>query len=126
MKKELFAAGLLALILAFSILNTAVIDSICEGVTDLIDRSTAAAREGNWEESELLLNDALSLWKKNETYTTIVLRHTDIDTVSDDFYEFTEHVYSQDAPSARAAASLIREHLESVKKMERMCWGSIF
>lgn len=126
MKKDLFAAGLLAVILALSMLNTGRINSLCDDLDELVDLSAGAAARGDWEESRQALDKAVSLWKAQEEYTGIVLRHTDIETLTDDLYELAEHIYTRDGAAAKAAASLVREHLKSIKKMESINPGSIF
>lgn len=126
MKKELFAVGLLALILALSVLNTRHINKICGDLEGLVERSADAAGAGVWEESQSLLDEAVSLWRRHENYTGIVLRHTDIETLTDDFYELAEHIYTRDSAATRAASLLVREHLRSIRKMESLNWGSIF
>ena len=126
MKKELFAAALLLLILALSLLNTGVIGGLCDEITGLVERSAGAAEQGDWEESQAFLEEAMALWKEREVYTGIVLRHTDIETLTDDFYELTEHIYTHDGPAASAASALVREHLASIRKMEGMNLSSIF
>lgn len=126
MKKELFAVGLLVLILALSLLNTVAISRLSSDLTDLVERSAEAAEKDDWEESRRLLDEAMSLWKAHKGYTGIVLRHTDLDTLTDDFYELTEHIYTRDSAAARAAASLVREHLDSIRNMESLNMSSIF
>lgn len=126
MKKELFAIGLLALILALSVLNTRRIGALCGDLEGLVERSAGAAASDDWEGSQSLLDEAVSLWKKHESYVGIVLRHTDIETLTDDLYELTEHIYTRDSAATMAASLLVREHLESIKKMESINWGSIF
>ncbi len=126
MKKELFAGLLLAVLLALSVWNTASIKSLCGSIGDLVDRSAQAAAREDWEESRALLDRAMELWKSRQGYTGIVLRHTDIETLTGDFYELAEHIYTRDAPAANAASALVREHLASITKMESLNWESIF
>ena len=126
MKKELFAAALLLLILGLSLLNTGVIGGLCDEITALVEDSASAANGGDWEGSQALLEEAMALWKAREGYTGIVLRHTDIETLTDDFYELTEHIYTRDGPAATAAAALVREHLNSIKRMESLNFSSVF
>lgn len=126
MSKEFFAAALLAVLLALSIWNTSEIQKICDGIGSLVNGSADAAAEGNWEESRQLLEKAMELWKSRQGYTGVVLRHTDIETLTDDFYELTEHIYTKDAPAARAASALVLEHLDSIRKMESLNMSSIF
>ena len=126
MKKELFAVALLALILALSVLNTRAIGSLCGDLEALVRDSASAAEKENWAESQQKLETAIALWQKHEGYTGIVLRHTDIETLTDDFFELTEHIYTRDPAATKAASALVCEHLKSIAKMESFDFGSIF
>ena len=126
MKKELFAAALLVLILALALWNTREIGDLCGEIAELVERSADEASRENWPESQRLFEDALALWQSRESYTGIVLRHTDIETLTDDFYELSEHLRTRDAPAALSAASLVREHLRGIAEIESFALGSIF
>lgn len=126
MKKELFAAALLILILALSLINTRAITNICDDLKDAVAQAGEAAEAGDWGESTRLINSAISLWQSHDVYTHIVLRHTDIETLSDDFFELSEHINSQDTGSVRSAVRLVQEHLTGIVEMESFKPGSIF
>ncbi len=126
MKKDLFAAGLLAVLLTLSLINSAVIKSLCDDIDATVRRSGDAAQTGDWETAQSEVNSALELWRKREGYTKIVLRHTDIETLTDDFYELTEHIYSKDPGSVKSAVELVGEHLSDISQMEAINFGSIF
>lgn len=126
MKKELFAVVLLALILGLSVLNTCAIKGLCGDLSDLVERSSNAADAGDWDSSARLLDSAMSLWREREGYTHCVLRHSDIETLTEAFYELSEHISTKDAPAAYSASELVKEHLDSIVKMETINLGSIF
>ncbi len=125
MKKELFAAALLAALLSLSLWNTGEIKSLCSELDRFVRASGDAAEAENWEESEKLAASAMSLWKSRELYTHSVLRHTDIETLSDDFYELQEHILTHDAAAVKSAVNLVSEHLEGIADMESLKLGSI-
>lgn len=126
MKKELFAAALLAVILALSLWNTDRICKLCGDLTDMVEASGRAASDGDWEESMGLIENALQLLQSNEGYTHTVLRHTDIETLSDDFFELMEHISTRDPGAVRSAVRLVTEHLREIAEMESLKLGSIF
>ncbi len=126
MKKELFAAGLLAALLALSLINSAVIKGLCDEIDGMVRSSGDAAESGDWDTARKRADSALELWRKREGYTKIVLRHTDIETLTDDFYELTEHIYSKDPGSVKSAVELVGEHLSDIAQMESINFGSIF
>lgn len=126
MKKEIFALALLALILALSLWNTHEIKSICGELTELVEASGRAAESGDWETSRERVEEALRLWQSREGYTHTVLRHTDIETLSDDFFELLEHISTQDPGAVQSAVRLVTEHLREITEMESLKIGSIF
>ncbi len=126
MKKEIFAAALLAAILALSLWNTHEIKSICGELADIVEASGRAAGEGDWAASLQRVEEALSLWRSREGYTHAVLRHADIETLSDDFYELMEHIGTHDPGAVQSAVRLVTEHLREIVEMESIKLGSIF
>lgn len=126
MKKELFAVALLAAILALSLWNTHEIKGICDELSKLVEASGRAAERGDWEESLRLVEEGMRFWRSREGYTHTVLRHTDIETLSDDFFELMEHISTQDPGAVRSAVRLVTEHLREITEMEGLKLGSIF
>ncbi len=126
MKKELFAGALLALILALSMMNTWLIGSMCGEISDAVAAAGSRAEQGDWEGSSRALNDAMRIWSEREPYAKIVLRHTDIETLTDDFYELTEHIYTREQGAVKSAVELVTEHLRGIAEMESINFGSIF
>ncbi len=126
MKKEIFAALLLALLLSLSVVNTHVIDSLCNQLSQGVASAGQAAQRGDWEGSVQALRETMSWWEERETYARIVLRHTDIETLTDDFYELAEHIYTRDAGAVKSAVELVTEHLRGIAQMEAINLGSIF
>ena len=126
MKKEIIAGAMLVLILALSLVNTCAIGYLCDDIGGFITQAGELAEKEDWSGSEQAIRRAISLWEDNEGYTHIVLRHTDIETLSDDFYELLEHIYSQDPGSVRGAVELVNGHLNGIKDMEKLRFGSIF
>ena len=126
MKKEIIAGAMLVLILALSLVNTCAIGYLCDDISASITRAGELAQEGDWDGSEAAIGEAIGLWERCEGYTHVVLRHTDIETLSDDFYELLEHIYSQDVGGVRGAVELVNGHLTGIKDMEKLRFGSIF
>ena len=83
-------------------------------------------REGDWAASLQRVEEALSLWRSREGYTHAVLRHADIETLSDDFYELMEHIGTHDPGAVQSAVRLVTEHLREIVEMESIKLGSIF
>lgn len=126
MKKEVFAVLLLVLILGISLLNSHMLNTLTNDLSDIVKECDTAASAEKWPEARKHIEDALSLWKKNDHYTHVVLRHSDIDSMTNDFYELLEHVYSENSGAVSGIARLVDAHLKSIISMEKIRLGSIF
>ncbi len=126
MKKEIFALALLILIFAVSMINAWYLGSLADEITVLVEDSAYLASAGQWDQALNQAKAAADLWRSHDPYTHIVLRHSDIEAMTDDFYELLEHISSKDPGAAESSASLVAEHIESISEMERLRPGSIF
>ncbi len=125
MKKELFAALLLAALLILSLINTHVIDGLCSGISENVRAAGEQAALGDFEGAGRSVSRALRLWHGAESYTMCVLRHTDLESIDSALYALLEAV-SLESPSAVVAAEAALEHLAELSKMEGINPGSIF
>ncbi len=126
MKKEIFAALLLLVLLALSYANIFVISTLCEDVSALVESAGDAAKAGDFEAAEASARRALELFERYAPYTHIVLRHMDIETLTHGFYELLGGIYLRSPGDALASAQLIVSELEDIREMESISWGSVF
>lgn len=95
-------------------------------LTQLVGTSTEAAKAGDWYKAEKYINKAIKTWKSKDSYTHIVLRHSEIDILSDALYEYMRDVLEKNEDTATASSKKLLYHLESLAQMERLRFGSIF
>ena len=127
MKKEISALLVLAALLAAALLNIHCICGLTDELTALSEASAHAAQMENWAEAEQYAEKAVRQWEASEGYTHIVLRHAEIDAVSDSLYEMMERMAAgENADEAVAASQMAIYHLKSISGMERIRLGSIF
>lgn len=126
MKKELFAALLLVLILVLSLMNSSKLTKLTDEISGIIESCDKLAYAGEWEEAAASAETAIKTWESNDSYTHVVLHHTDIDSMTNDLYELLEHVYTKDAGAVSGISELVRTHLNSISSMEKIRLGSIF
>lgn len=126
MKKEIFAALLLAVILTLSIINTACIDKITGTVSDNVAEVHSLVISHQWSEAEALLEETIDYWRSKDDYIHSVLNHEAADYVTDDLFELLGFVYSQDDAMSRSHSELILESLEDLRKFEHIHICSIF
>ena len=125
MKKEWIAAALLALLFAASLVNIACLDRLIGRIEAETDRSKALAAGGDFPAAEAALDEAVELWIAANSYTHIFIRHPEIDSTSDAFYELKELLAEQNADGFPSAFDKLKYHLNSIDKMEHIRLGSV-
>jgi len=125
-KKELLAAGLLAAMLIAAFVNIHYICRLTGEVADLSALAEDAAVCGDWEGAARYAQRAIDRWSAADSYTHIVLRHGEIDAVSDALYDLLAETCAESSGSAEAAAQRAAYHLNSIAGMERIRFGSLF
>ena len=126
MIKEVMAALLLIALLVAAVLNISGVSKLTDDITKTVETAVSAAKRGDWDDAIESAEKAVSLWKNNDNYTHIVLRHSQIDTVSEALYDFLLEAYDKNAERLSAAAEAAMYHLDSVAQMERVRLGSVF
>ena len=118
MKKEVIAGAVLALLIALSAWNIYSIDALTDGIGDSLRMSQALADIGDFDKG-------LRLWLNADGYTHIFLRHPEIDSTTDAFYELQELLLDGGGDGCAAAYDKLRYHLESIRSMEHISIGSV-
>lgn len=126
MKKEIFAALLMLLLIAGAALNVRHMDKLTGQVGACLERSEAAAQRGDFDAALNALEAGISLWEKEHSYTNIFIRHPELDDTYDTFYELKEIILQKDSEAFPAAFQKVQYHLDCINFMERPTIGSIF
>ena len=125
MKKEIFALSLLLLLFAASLFNIRAFDRLCLDIAGQVSASAEAMEKGETDAAREHLNNALSTWLDADSYTHIFIRHPEIDSTADAFYELRQELESENSESCRSAYDKLLYHLESIRTMEHLRFGSI-
>lgn len=126
MKKEILSVCLLTALIAASFVNIRGVRKLTEEMTAYIEDSVKAVYSEDWNGAERYAQLAKKLWNEKDVYTHMVLRHSEIDTVSDALYDYISDVQEQSAEASYAGAEKVIYHLDSIYQMERVRFGSIF
>ena len=119
MKREI-AAGLVLLLLAIgSWFNLNYLREFTGVLEEQLALSRAYCNAGRFDLAEEVLSEA-------DGYTHIFIRHSEIDSTTDAFFELMSDVRSGDAESAAGSYEKLLAHLSSLYTMERVTLGSIF
>lgn len=126
MKKEIFAALLLLVILVLSIINTSCISHIANTVSDNVKEVSRLVSIREWEQAASLLEDTISYWRSKDDYIHSVLNHESADYMTDDLFELLGYIYSQDENTVKSHSQLVLIQLEDLNKFEHIRICSIF
>ena len=126
MKKEIFALALLLALFALSLWNSHNLDILTGEISELVRQSGSLAEKGDWESAADKAHEAVAMWDEHSSYTHIVLRHSDIDSISDDFYELKSSIFQQEPGVSAGNAEMVIAHLNSISSIEKLRLGSIF
>lgn len=124
-KRDYIAVGVLALLLALSAFNLASIDKLTNTIGIALSKSQSAAEKLDFKAARGYLNEGLEIWLDADEYTHIFLRHPEIDSTADAFYELEEVLLKEDLTACGAAFDKLRYHLGSINGMEHLSLGSI-
>lgn len=126
MKKELIAAVLLAVIFAGVMLNIRASEKIVSSLMSEVDAAYAQLKSGDSESAAETLDKAIEHWLTLDGYTHIFIRHSEINSTTEAFFQFRSDIGSGDADTADGSYGLLSETLRSIMTMEQISLGSIF
>ena len=124
MNRELAAGALLLLLIAGAWWNIHAVDTLTGDILAGLDASQAAEEQGKHLAAQAALEKALTRWLEADSYTHIFIRHAEIDSTADAFYELQSQLLSGEGDSS-AAYDKLRYHLDSIQRMEHPSFGSI-
>lgn len=126
MKKEIFAGALLLAILITSVININCLNKLTDNLISLVETAEEEALSGDWEAAAAGAEKAARIWAESDSYTHVVLRHHEIDGATNAIYELLKEIYSQNEGGVRGASKALIAHLDSMRSMEEIKFGSIF
>lgn len=126
MKKELCAGTLVFLLFIGAIWNIFYLDRLAGRIETHIDRSRQACMQENFSTAEQELRRSLEIWLQADAYTHVFIRHTEIDALSDAFYDTLSCLTAQDRTAATGAYEKLLSHLDNMVFMEHVTARSVF
>ena len=126
MKKELIAAVLLAVIFAGVMLNIRASERIVSSLMSEVDAAYAQLKGGDNESAVKTIDRTIERWLMLDGYTHIFIRHSEINSTTEAFFQFKSDIGSGDADAVEGSYGLLSETLRSIMTMEQISLGSIF
>lgn len=124
--KEISVACFLILMLTVAVVNIRCLTRLTDRVTELIEEAEMLASRENWSRAAEKAEEAARCWKESDTYTHLVLRHSELESATDAIYGFLEQIYAREKGSAKGAAEAAIARLKSISSLEKIRLGSIF
>lgn len=126
MKKELIAFSLIVLLAAGSLVNISYLRGFMDSLGNQLALSRTAMEQGDCDTAREVLLDAIDDWLSSDGYTHIFIRHAEIDSTTDAFFDLLSDVCARDTDAAEGAYGKLEAHLASIVGMEQVTLGSIF
>ena len=126
MKKEIIALVLLIALFAASLYNVHYLENMVGDISGLAAEAYDSLMSGDAGNAEQKLEQAIRMWEKEDGYTHIFIRHSEIDATSDAMFEALGCITAGEPGEAEGAFRCLFYHLDSLVGLEKMSLGSIF
>lgn len=126
MGREILALLLIVLLITAAGLNIMAADKLTKNISLCLDKAELAAAAGKQAEAQSSLDAALKIWLDAKSYSHIFIRHQEIDSCTDAFYELKDAIVSDNSENSAALFAKLRYHVQSIAEMEKPRLGNIF
>lgn len=126
MKKEIAAAVILALLFIGVLVNINVASNIILSLEDDVAAAYESAQNGDFDRAKPLLDAAVEHWMSLDGYTHIFIRHSEINSTTEAFFQLKSDIYAEDMGAVEGSYGLLISTLDSLMTMEQLSFGSIF
>ena len=126
MNREICAYLLLIALFLGSLYNIHVMDTKIGSLRTQAEKAYESTLNGDFERADRQLRSAADRWLHMDEYTHIFIRHTEIDSATDAFFDMLSDIASKDAESAEGSYRKLDAHLKSLITIEHLSFGSIF
>ena len=126
MKKDFWPPlAVLALLLAFSLWNSAAISTDTARWQAQLRQSDALAQAGDWPAAVSVLTDSYRDWTQRQGYLHIVTQHDAVDDAEAMYHRCLAFAVTQEVTEFRAELADLRDQLRLLAEMERFSIGNV-
>lgn len=118
MKHLILALVILGLLLAFSAGSVIQVSDIANHTTTLLRQAQEQERAGRSQAARQTLSEAVHYWNSKETFLCIVLRHEQVDTVTETLAKLNAYANSEDQDDFYSTCAELLEELNHLSQME--------
>ena len=126
MKKEIAAAVILALVFIGVLVNIKVAGNIILSLEEDVTAAYESAEKGDFDRAKPQLDAAIEHWMSLDGYTHIFIRHSEINSTTEAFFQLKSDIYAEDMGAVEGSYGLLISTLDSLMTMEQLSFGSIF
>jgi len=124
MKREYVAIFMISAIFVLSMINIRHIENKTQTLTDEIDIAEKLYLNGDKEGAVADIKSSLDAWLGWDSYSHIMLRHSEIDVITDAYYDLLSELQGENE-ATQASFGKLKEELRSIVIKERVTLGSI-
>lgn len=125
MKREFVALAVILAILTASILNAHYVERKTSELSHDLHIAQELYDSGAREEASSKVADSLKGWLKWKSYAHIMLRHSEVDNVTEAYFDLLSDMEDKEADVPAAAFGKLEQLLKNVSDMEQISIGAI-
>ena len=126
MKKELCAILTILLLIAGSVANLIHLNQTTEQISNHIRYGNLYCSLDDYSAANKEMSKALEIWSTEEYYTHVFIRHCEIDTICDLFYDALSSINNHEKYESQILLKKLQHRIDTLVKMEKISLGSIF
>ena len=112
MKQLWVACAILLAIFVGTLANSNYLEHFSESICTELHMAQILAETEKWEDAAMHTQKAFRIWNDNDIYLNIVLRHSDINEIYENFSEVQQYLYSQELVEYMATNAKLITQLE--------------
>ena len=124
MKSEYAAFFIIAAILALALINVNHIENKTLALSEEIELAEKQYFVGDTENAVSGVEESLNAWLSWDSYSHIMLRHSEVDVITDTYYELLSKL-EEETDVSPASFEKLKEALNSIADKERISINSI-
>lgn len=126
MTREIIAYILLVALFIGALINIFWMDKTLGALKDDVMEAFSYAESGDFDKSQKMLEGACDKWLSLDAYTHVFIKHTEIDSTTDAFFDMLSDISEENTDAALGSCKKLCAHLDSLVSSEKLSFGSIF
>ena len=126
MKKELFAITAFFALLLASVANLVHLRTLVTDIATHLDYTNMYCHQEDYTAAKAELSKAMSIWQNSEDYSHIFIRQTEVDDLTDLFYDLRISLAKSEKDEAMGLIEKLNHKCRMMIDMEQISLESIF